>query len=226
MATIERSSTRRIWRRRRGTLDADRDRLKQKYDKSTRGKRRATDRVASSGDPLLDATGDPLVSTDRALAIELYGLHDAARPNTRLRRLRDEIFGGSLSSVTEMALWFQDHRAWPVYRSAAEAVALAAERGTWIGVNAPVSFDKAVDMVRAAVRNRRADRIKVYSPPAWTGRYFYVVPAPGSTLYGPGRPYVVLPATGAWVPDDAHWRRHVACGSALVQIQLQKKDQP
>jgi hypothetical protein len=153
--------------------------------------------------------GDPLVLRDRALAAQLYA--HAARPNVQLRRIRAQSFGDELESLVDMALWYDGARRWSALRSAGEAVALAAERGTWLGVLAPVSFDHAIERVRkAASTARRLGRLR-YLPRAWTGAMVFVRPCPGRlvSLPAPAEPRTRLPAQGLWVRDDSYWRRRI-----------------
>lgn len=199
----------RFRQRRRGTLIGATQNLRDRYEAATRGKRRVP--WPSQRDPFLDTTGDPLVLRDRALAAQLYGLVDAARPNVQLRRIRAQSFGDELESLVDMALWYEGARRWSALRSAGEAVALAAERGTWLGVLAPVSFDHAIERVRkAASTARRLGRLR-YLPRAWTGAMVFVRPCPGRlvSLPAPAAPRTRLPAQGLWVRDDSYWRRRI-----------------
>jgi hypothetical protein len=104
--------------RRRGALVQDEDRLRARYDTAVMGKRRSPAWVEPAD--LLNATGDPLAEQDPILAARVYGLSNAARPNVALRRIRADMFGDSLSSLADMAIWFQEHRGWSALRSAGE----------------------------------------------------------------------------------------------------------
>jgi len=193
--------------RRRGTLASDTDKLRDRYEAATRGQRRI--QQSSDGDPLFLATGDPLVLRDRELAAKVYGLEGAARPGVQLRRIKAQSFGDELDSLADMALWYENNRRWSALRSAGEAIALAAERGTWLGAHAPASFDHAAERVRkAASAARRLGRLR-YLPGAWTGAMFIVRPISGRlvSLPAPAAPRVRLPLEGMWVRDDSYWRR-------------------
>ena len=117
-----------------------------------------------------------------------------------------------------MAIWFQDARQWSALRAAGEAIALAAERNTWIGVRVPVSFDRALELVRKSVgRVRKLGRLR-YVPEGWTGRYLFVMPAPHVMLRMPA-PYPVrtnLPLEGALMRDDSFWRRRLRDGDVIL----------
>ena len=185
--------------RRRGSLAMDEAKLRARYDAAVRGKRRGP--AWRQPENLFAATGDPLAEQDPVLAAHLYGLAEAPRPAVALRRIRSEAFGDTLSSLTDMAIWYQDNRRWSVLRSAGEAAALAAERGSWIGVKAPVSFDRAVELIRKSVGRARALGRLRYLPPGWTGGHIFVVPVPGLLVPMPAPlpPRSRLPAEGAWV---------------------------
>ncbi len=195
--------------RKRGTRVKDEDKLRARYEAATVNKRRSP--AWREPKNIFDATGDPLAKQDPELAAGVYGLTNAPRVNVALRRIRGRTFGDSLSGLTDMAIWFQEHRGWSVLRSAGEAVALAAERGTLIGVRVPVSFDRAVELVRKAVgRAHVLGRLR-YEPRGWTGRYMFVVPASGLlvSMPAPLPPRTRLPVEGAWVKDDSFWRRRL-----------------
>lgn len=206
-----------------GSGPSDTDRLRRLYDSHTRGKRRVF--KPHGIDPLLAATGDPLVEQDRDLAARVYGLAGAPRPAVRLRHIEAAVFGDALSSIADMAAWFLERWRWSALRAAAEAVVLAAERGTWIGAHAPVSFDKAVEVVRkevGLVQRRGASRPE---PGGWTGEYRCLVPAEGMRIRMPEANNEVLPAAGALVRDDAYWRRRIADGDVRPPPALEKIDQ-
>ncbi len=195
----------------------DEDRLRARYDRAVKGKRRQETHVTPAD--LLHATWDPLVGQDSALAHQVYGLTDAARPSIHLRRIRARHFGDALDSVTDIAIWFQDRRGWSALRAAGEAVALAGERGTWLGIRAPVSFDRAVELTRKSVgRVKGLGRLR-YVPDGWTGTYLYVVPAPGLlvTMPAPSPPRTRLPVEGALVRNDSYWRRYLRDGGIQVR---------
>jgi hypothetical protein len=211
--------------RRRGTSAQDTDQLRRRYEAATRGKRRIL--RAAIEDGLFEATGDPLVLRDRDLAAKIYGLEGAARPAVQLRRIQARTFGDALSSLADLALWYQDHRRWSALRSAGEAVALAAERGTWLGAHAPASFDHAVERVRkAAAEARRLGRMR-FIPTAWTGAMLFVQPQPDRviTLPAPSLPRTRLAPEGMWVRDDSYWRRIIRDGDVVV-IEAEKITQP
>lgn len=212
-------------RRKRGTLERDRDNLRWRYDNATRGRQTIANKnvVARDEDPLFNATGDPLVKTDPLLAASVYGLTGAARPRIALRRIAGRVWGNSLTSVIDMAVWFARFRGWSALRSAGEAVALAAERGVWIGAKAPVSFDKAVDLVRRGIRQKKDGPAALVGA---TGRQIYVKPGADLTVRRPTPPYQPIPVEGAFVPDCLYWRRRIACGDAIdAGMPLEKKDQ-
>ena len=209
--------TGRLYRaRRRGALVQDEDRLRARYDTAVMGKRRSPAWVEPAD--LFNATGDPLAEQDPVLAARVYGLSDAARPNVALRRIHADMFGDSLSGLADMAIWFQEHRGWSALRSAGEAVALAAERGTWIGNKAPVSFDRAVELIRKAVGRAHALGRLRYQPQGWTGRRLFVVPVPDRlvTVPAPAPPRTRLPKEGGWVKDDSYWRRCIRSGDVSL----------
>lgn len=211
--------------RRRGFLTAETDKLRRRYEAATRGKRR--EREMTDLDPLFAATGDPLVLRDRDLAAKIYGLAGTARPAVQLRRIKAQAFGSELDSLADMALFYEDHRRWSTLRSAAEAVTLSAERGTWLGAHAPASFDHAVDRVRrAASRARRLGRLR-YVPTAWTGVMVFVRPGPGLvvSLPAPAPPRTRLPPEGMWVRDDSYWRRLIRDGD-VEAVEDKKITQP
>jgi hypothetical protein len=95
---------------------------------------------------------------------------------------------------------------WSAVRAAQEAVALASERGTWLGKTAPVGFDDAVKRVRKALGGPPPD----HSAVGHTGRWLRIVPAPGQ------------PA--CLVPDTLHWRRREAGGDVVVLERVEKKN--
>jgi len=209
--------------RKRGTLIADQDRLRIRYDTAVIGKRRGP----KWQDPttLFDATGDPLVLQNPVLAAELYGLSTALRPNVTLRHVRAKTFGDSFSSLVDMAIWFQEHRRWSALRSAGEAAVLAAERGTWIGNKVPVSFDRAVELIRKGVGRARSLGHLRYQPHAWSGDCLFVVPVPGRLIRipAPAPPRSSLPEDGAWVKDDSFWRRCIRSGDVLLKSRSAEK---
>lgn len=211
--------------RRRGTLASDTDKLRDRYVAATRGKRRIEQ--SFDGDPLFEVTGDPLVLRDRDLAAKVYGLEGAARPGVQLRRIKAQSFGDELDGLATMALWYEDHRQWSALRSAGEAVALAAERGTWLGAHAPASFDHAVERVRKSASVARRLGRRRYVPGAWTGAMFFVRPTSGRlvSLPAPAAPRVRLSLEGMWVRDDSYWRRRIRDGDVEV-VDAEKITQP
>jgi hypothetical protein len=212
--------------RRRGTRIPDQDRLHQIYDAATRGKQ--TGKAQSwSLDPLFDATGDPLVEQDRDLAAKVYGLANAPRPTVSLRRIRAKMFGESLDSLTDIAIFFMEHRRWSILRASAEAVTLAAKRGAWLGPKSPVSYSQAVDLVRKSVSAFRKSGALRYAPQGSTGRMLFVIPATDLKIPLPLRPREFLSAKGDYVSDDAYWRRLLRDGDVLLTSAPQeKKPQP
>ncbi len=203
--------------RKRGTLSMDEDRLRARYDAAIMGKRRGPALYGPT--TLSSATGDPLAEQNPELAAKLYGFTGISRPNVALRRISAKIYGDPLSSLADMAIWFQRQRGWSALRSAGEAAALAAERGTWIGNKVPISFDRAVELIRKAVGRVHA-RDPLRSPPqGWTGERLFVVPAPGCTIPipAPAPPRTRLPQEGGWVRDDSYWRRLVRSGDVLLK---------
>lgn len=203
--------------RKRGTLNIDEDRLRARYDAAVIGKRRGP--ALFGPIDLSSATGDPLAEQNPALTARLYGLSIASRPNVALRRISAKIFGDPLSSLADMAIWFQEHRGWSALRSAGEAAALAAERGTWIGNQAPISFDRAVELIRKAVGRAHVLGPLRAQPQAWTGDRLFVLPAPGRLvpIPAPAPPRTRLPQEGGWVKDDSYWRRCVRSGDVLLK---------
>lgn len=175
-------------------------------------------------DPLYEATGDPLVLKDRPEAEKVYKVAGAKRPHVAIRKLAETVYGGALSGVVGIADFFITHRGWSALKAAAEAVALAAERGTWVGVHAPVSFEKAIDVVRREVVLRRRSSDRSYDNLGWTGGNIFVVPAPGARLRMPSNPEEILPDQGGLVPDSAFWRRRVKDGDVFLKDE-EKKDQ-
>lgn len=208
-------------RRRRGTLTSDMDALRKRYEVATRGQRR---KPVAVKDPLYAATGDPLVLKDRSTAEKVYKVAGAKRPHVAIRKLAETVYGGALYGVVGIADFFITHRRWSALKAAAEAVALAAERGTWIGVHAPVSFEKAIDVVRREVASRRRTAERPYDNLGWTGQNIFVVPAPEARLRMPSNPEEILPDQGALVPDNAFWRRRVKDGDVFLKAS-EKKDQ-
>jgi len=211
--------------RRRGTLATETDKLRHRYAAATRSQQRCLE--TTDLDPLFAATADPLVLRDRDLAEKVHGLDGATRPAVHLRRLKAQSFGGELDHLVDMALFYEDHRRWSTLRSAAEAVTLAAERGTWLGAHVPASFDHAVEQVRkAASRARRLGRLR-YVPTAWTGAMVFVRPGAGLvvSLPPPAQPRTRLPLEGLWVRDDSYWRRLIRDGDVEV-VEGEKITQP
>jgi hypothetical protein len=202
--------------RKRGTRWPDTDRLSLRY-KRAQSKRRTPKQGPIGG--LFEATGDPLVRADHALAARAYGFERAARPSARLRQIRAEIFGNELSQLADLAIWFQKCRRWSALRAAGEAVALGAERGVWLGVHAPASFEYAVERVRKAVaRAQRLDHRR-HEPRGWTGAMMFVRPLPGRLISLPAEPpRTRLPAEGMWVRDDSYWRRLIQDGDVIVGV--------
>lgn len=204
-------------KRKRGTLSTDEDRLRACYDAAVMGKRRGPALFGPT--TLLSATGDPLAEQNPTMAAKLYGLSGASRPNVALRRISAKVYGDQLTSLADMAIWFQRQRGWSALRSAGEAAVLAAERGTWIGNKAPISFDRAVELIRKAVGRVHA-RDPLRSPPqGWTGDRLFVTPAPGCLIPipAPAPPRTRLPQEGGWVKDDSYWRRLVRSGDVLLK---------
>ena len=214
--------TTRIYRA-QGTRIRDEDTLRARYDAAVFGKHREERWITPNS--LADATGDQLAVDDAELAARVYGLAGAPRPMVKLRSIHADTWGDELSSVTDMAIWFQDARRWSTLRAAGEAIALAAERNHWIGVRVPVSFDRALELVRKSVgQARKLGRLR-YVPRGWTGRYLFVIPAPDMVVRMPA-PYPVrtnLPLEGALMRDDSFWRRCLRDGDV---IPLYDEDHP
>lgn len=200
--------------RRRGTLASDTEELRRRYDQATAGKRRPPDRADT--DPLYLATGDPLVFENRAAASAAYGLSASPRPASKLRRIAAECWGDDLDALTQMSRFYQELGR-SALRAAGEAVALGAERGCWIGLRAPVSFEHAVEVVRKSLRRAAAARPSDRNPPGWTGTYLTVRPKEGLSFPVPGKPPGAhLPQEGGIVRDDSYWRRCIADGDVTL----------
>lgn len=208
--------------RKQGTRVRDEDKLCARYEAAVLGKYREERWVTPHS--LADATGDQLAEDDAELAAHAYGLAGAPRPAVKLRSIYSEMFGDELSGITDMAIWFQDAQRWSALRAAGEAIALSAERNHWIGVRAPVSFDRALELVRKSVgRVRKLGRLR-YVPAGWTGRYLFVMPAPGMVVRMPA-PYPIrtnLPLEGTLMRDDAFWRRCIRDGDVILLYEDEK----
>jgi hypothetical protein len=211
------TSTNRYRQRRRGTFERDTAQLLGRYNDATRGKRRSRALGHAPNDLLFEASGDPIALQDPEAAARLYGFAGAPRPLSVLRRIRAETFGDELSGLTDLAIWFQNHRGWSALRSAGEAVALAAEQGTWVGIRAPVSFGHVVEAVRKSVAKAKRLGPSRYQPQGWTGTMLFVRPAVGRLVSLPASPpRTRLPAEVMLVRDDAYWRRRVRDGDAIL----------
>ena len=169
-------------------------------------------KVAAATEALHEEIGDPLALEDPGLALSAYDLDDAPRPLAAMRRVRGDVWGDSLDAIAGLAVAYAQLRpGWSKPRVAEEAVALAAERGTWLGVSAPVSFGKAVDAVyREMLTPRRHD------DPGDTGRTVFVMPAAPSLRLPYPDSRQMLPPDGAVVPDTSYWRRRLADGSVVL----------
>ena len=191
--------------------------LRALYDAAVMGKRRGITWLEPAD--LFAATGDPLAEQNYPLAAHIYGVTLATRPVVTLRRIQAETFGDALTSLTDLAIWFQDHKGWSAIRSSREAAVLAGERGTWIGVKAPVSFERAVDLVRKSVGKARALGRPRYQPVGRTGQQMFVVPAPDRLVAMPAPlpPRTYLSSDGTWVQDDAYWRRRLRDQDVLLK---------
>jgi hypothetical protein len=218
-------SRRKTRQRRRGALAIATEQLAARYDRATAGSRRRGTR--GHEDALFAATGDPLVLEDRAAAERLYGLVAAKRPTAALRRIAADTWGDQLAGIADMALQFQRMRSWSTLRAAGEAVALAAERGTWIGLGAPVSFAHAVERVRKAAAASVRQAARRQPPAAWTGAMLFVRPAEGALVSLPAAPpRTRLPVDGDWVRDDHYWRRRLFHGDVVRCDPPEKNTQP
>jgi len=224
MTTVPKARQRTYRQRRRGSLTQATDALRARYDRATAGRRRPLKR--SDLDPLFIATGDPLVLEDRAKAVRVYGLLDAKRPSVALRRIKAESYGDDLHGLVLMGRHYQA-RGWSALRAAGEAVALAAERGAWIGLHAAVSFDHAVEQVRKALLREQRHRLVPPHPPGWTGAYMKVRPFPGMVIHLlTAPPRTVMPEDGSLVRDDAFWRRRLQDGDVVRVGEAEKNTQP
>ena len=154
---------------------------------------------------IMSATGDPLAYSDPELARHLYGIEAASRPQKHLERLGRLTWGDSIDSAIMMMGFFKDRRQLTDIMAAAETVTLLAQRRTFIGVRAPVSFAEAVDTTRKAfaTRHRRAR-----APEGWTGAWLWVLPLPGGRVRDP-EDLSILEASGSWVKDTLFWRKCV-----------------
>ena len=169
--------------------------------------------VAAASEPLLEATGDPLVTTDAALAASLYGVSDASRPKARLRHLRGVLFGNAGNSIVSMIAHFKRRYALSDTMAAAEAITILAQRGVFLGVGAPLDFPRALEIARKAWGARTASAAETE---AWTGHWLFVLPVKGGKVPLPGQPGSYLSQSGAWVQDTRFWRQRVLHGDVRL----------
>lgn len=207
-----------VRRGQRGEAQRRLETLAATYEAAQRGRRKRV--PISSIDPLLDATGDPLLSKDRKLADELYGLSSAARPTAHIRRLRASLFGDALASVVSVARRIKERRSCSDTMAAAEAVSLSAQRGTFLGVGSPLDFSRATELARKALS--KAANLGP-DPRAWTGDWLFVVPVPGGTVPMPDGFGRYLPERGAWVPDSLFWRQRLSHLDVVLQDRRKEK---
>lgn len=203
--------------RRHGQRMKDEFRCRARYDAATAGARARAGRLSRSTEPTSDklhaATGDPLALLDRGAAMKAYSLDNAPRPGKALARLQDQVFGGALHQLAQLAQWFMRRRHCSALAAAPLAVALGAERGVWLGALAPLNFNDAVAQVRKATRrpNHGDDAL------GWTGGMLRIRPVAGRRVRDPVA-LTVIPEHGAIVRDTLFWRRRLSDGDvALVE---------
>lgn len=174
---------------------------------------------------LYAATGDPLARDNPNIAKDTYGIETAPRPSRRLSEIRSLAFGDELDAILNYVETL-NHNIAALDRNKSEnipsttreliadAVATFAERGTFIGGKAPVSFSRAI---RAAFDHlaKRKDREDRRAQLGDTGRKLQVRPAVAGSIILDPITGEKLPAEGASVPDNAFWRRRIDQGDVL-----------
>jgi hypothetical protein len=158
------------------------------------------------------ATYDPLFSDRPIEALKAYGLLLAKRPSRLIGALSGKVWGSEAEALASYARLLERNIGISRRRAIADAVAICAERGTYILSNGrPVSFERAIRAVYEAMRAPLSrDSI------GFTGHSLHVKPAvDGALVRQPHREYTPLPPEGAFVPDDLYWRRRIMHGDVV-----------
>lgn len=200
------------------------DRCARRYDEA---QRREAERsfIGRQEQTLYTATGDPLARDNEAKAREVYELDKAKRPSRYLAEIHLLTWGGTLESVVDFADAFGRNIGAPDRGKSenlpctrreliADAIATLAERGTFIGGLAPVSFSTAIRATFAFIKERaNIDRRRAALGD--TGQTIKVRPPfDGAVVFDPAT-WRQIPAEGAIVPDNAFWRRLIDEGSVI-----------
>ena len=161
-------------------------------------------------------TGDPLFATDPIAAFKVYGLASAPRPSRALASTLEKIWGSEARSIAGYAATVERCEGRTRRNAIAEAVATCAERGTYIlSGGRPVSFARALRAVYEAMPSTTAPY--AYQSIGFIGRNLMVKPAvAGGRMHMAHCGGALMPAEGALVPDDQHWRRHLALGNVVL----------